>query len=312
MKLLLTVCFMALGLAAASGAQSAQPSAQKTVLVTGASTGIGRKIAERLAADGYFVYATARKPEDLKALAALKNVQAISLDVTHPQDIDAAVRAISKSGRGLYGLVNNAGIATAGAISDMSLDEYELVMNVNAAGPVRLIKAFEPLVIQQKGRIVNIGSISGILAASNLTAYAMSKHAIEALTDSLAGQLGPLGVWVSVVEPGNYNSQIGKNALGRIGAESPAAHSRGYQLRADRSNYKDPDEVAAAVEQALFEPQPKRRYMVVPNQDEAEITIRKQIEQLVQLNEGQAYTYDRTLLIKMLDDALGKARPQTH
>jgi len=183
---------------------------------------------------------------------------------------------------------------------------------VNAAGPVRMIRAFEPLIAEQKGRIINIGSISGILARQNLAAYAMSKHAIEALTDSLADQLSATGVKVSVVEPGNYNSAITKNAFTRMGVDSTAPRSQGYAFNADRSKYKDPDEVAAAVEQALSEPQPKRRYMVVPNQQEAEITIRKQIEQLVQLNEGQPYTYDRTALVKMLDESLATARPQTH
>jgi len=312
MKLFMNLSFALIAIVAFGQAQSADAPRAKAVLVTGASTGIGRKITERLAADGYFVYATARKPEDLKALGTIKNVQAIALDVTHPEDIAAALATITKAGRGLYGLVNNAGIATAGSIADMSFDEYELVMNVNAAGPVRTIKAFEPLIIEQKGRIINIGSISGILARDNLAAYAMSKHAIEALTDSLAGQLAPLGVRVSVVEPGNYNSAISKNAMARMGADSAAVHSPGYAVRADRSNYKEPDEVAAAVEQALFEPEPKRRYMVVPNPQEAEITIRKQIEQLVQLNEGQPYTYDRMALIKMLDEALAKARPQAH
>jgi len=312
MRVSLTLSFALLGGAALNHAQPAEPTAPKAVLVTGASSGIGRKITDRLAADGYFVYATARKPEDLKALGAMKNVQAVPLDVTHPEEIAAAVETIGKAGRGLYGLVNNAGIATAGTIADMRLEEYELVMNVNAGGPVRMIKAFEPLIIEQKGRIINIGSISGVLARQNLAAYAMSKHAIEALTDSLAEQLNPLGVQVSVVEPGNYNSAISKNALARMGADTAAAHSPGYVVRGDRSNYKEPDEVAAAVEQALFEPQPRRRYMVVPNQDEAEITIRKQIEKLVQLNEGQPYSYDRTTLVKMLDEALAKARPPAH
>ena len=301
-----------LGVLVMNAALPAESTAPKAVLVTGASTGIGRKITERLAADGYFVYATARKPEDLKALGALKNVQAVPLDVTHPEDIAAAVATITKGGRGLYGLVNNAGIGTAGAIGDMKLEEYDLVMNVNASGPVRMIKAFEPLIIEQKGRIVNIGSISGILASPNLAAYSMSKHAIEALTDSLASQVDTVGVRVSVVEPGNYNSEIVKNAMARMGADSAAARATGYAARVDRSNYKQPDEVAAAVEQALSEPDPKRRYMVVPNQEEAEVTIRKQIEQLVQLNEGQPYTYDRATLVKMLDEALAKARPQTH
>ena len=301
-----------LGVLVMNPALPAESTPPKAVLVTGASTGIGRKITERLAADGYFVYATARKPEDLKALGALKNVQAVPLDVTHPEDIAAAVATITKGGRGLYGLVNNAGIGTAGAIGDMKLEEYDLVMNVNASGPVRMIKAFEPLIIEQKGRIVNIGSISGILASPNLAAYSMSKHAIEALTDSLAGQVDTVGVRVSVVEPGNYNSEIVKNAMARMGVDSAAARATGFAARVDRSNYKQPDEVAAAVEQALSEPDPKRRYMVVPNQEEAEVTIRKQIEQLVQLNEGQPYTYDRATLVKMLDEALAKARPQTH
>jgi len=308
MKLFVIASFTLVAIPAVSGVQSAEPPTAKAVLVTGASTGIGRKITERLAADGYFVYATARKPGDVKELGAIRNVQALRLDVTQPADIAAAVELIGKAGRGLYGLVNNAGIASAGTVSEMSLDEYDLVMNVNAAGPVRMIKAFEPLIIEHKGRIVNIGSISGILARQNLPAYAMSKHAIEALTDSLAGQLAPVGVKVSVVEPGNYNSAIVKNALARIGADSPAVKSPGYAMRADRSNYKEPDEVAAAVEQALFEPTPKRRYMVVPNQEEAEITIRKQIEQLVQLNERQPYSYDRAALLKMLDEALAKTQ----
>jgi NAD(P)-dependent dehydrogenase (short-subunit alcohol dehydrogenase family) len=97
------------------GAESADPKRSKSVLVTGASTGIGRKLTERLAADGYFVYAGARKEADLKALAAIKNVQAVRLDVTNPQDINAAVETITNAGRGLYGLVNNAGVAAIGS-----------------------------------------------------------------------------------------------------------------------------------------------------------------------------------------------------
>jgi NAD(P)-dependent dehydrogenase (short-subunit alcohol dehydrogenase family) len=291
-------------------AQAGEPAKDKAVLVTGASSGIGRRITERLAADGYFVYATARKDSDLKALGALKNVQPISLDVTHGADIATAVEIINRAGRGLYGLVNNAGVGTGGTFAAMSWEEFDLVMQVNAYGPVRMIRAFEPLVIAQKGRIVNIGSISGIVASPKSGAYAMSKHAIEALTDSLAEQLAPLGVQVSVVEPGNYNSSIIKNELARLGADSPAFTSVGYVPQPDRSKEKDPEEVAIAVEHALFDPKPKRRYLIVPRQQEAEMTIRKQIEQLVQLNADQPYSYDRATLIKMLDETLATAPPQ--
>lgn len=274
---------------------------QKAVLVTGASTGIGRKITERLAAGGYFVYAGARKEADLKELGAIKNVQAVRLDVTDSKDIAAAVEIITKAGRGLYGLVNNAGVAISGAFTDTKEEDFDFLMQVNLYGPYRITRAFAPLIVAEKGRITTIGSISGILAGRNSGVYSMSKHAIEAFADSLAAEMAPLGVQVSVIEPGNYNSEIGKSAAKRLGVDPRLA---------DRSKYKPPDEVAEAVTQALFEPNPKRRYMVVPNQTEAEWTIKKAIEQLVQLNEGQAYTYDREAMVRMLDEALANARPK--
>jgi NAD(P)-dependent dehydrogenase (short-subunit alcohol dehydrogenase family) len=288
-------------LPALSHAEAPAAESPKAVLVTGASTGIGRKITEHLAAKGYFVYAGARKQADLDALGAIKNVQAVKLDVTRQEDIDAALATITKAGRGLYGLVNNAGVATVASATDTTLEEFTLIMDVNVYGPWRVTRAFAPLILAGKGRITTIGSISGVLAPRDLTAYAMSKHAMEAFTDSLGAQMQPLGVQVSIVEPGNFDSDIGKSATKRTGKDSRFT---------DRSKYKKPDEVAAAVEQALFEATPKRRHMVTPDQREAEVTIRKQIEQLVQLNEGQPYTYDRDALVKMLDESLAAARPK--
>jgi NAD(P)-dependent dehydrogenase (short-subunit alcohol dehydrogenase family) len=282
-------------------AQAPGASGQKAVLVTGASSGIGRKITERLAADGHYVYAGARKDVDLKDLAAIKNVQAVKLDVTDAKDIAAAVDIVNKGGRGLYAIVNNAGIGTLGPVIQTGKDELELTMAVNVYGPYRVTQAFGPLVVAQKGRVTTIGSISGFLAGPTSSVYSMSKHAVEAFTDSLAQELQPAGVHVSVVEPGNYNSEIAANAVARLGVQSPLA---------DRSKFKDPDEVAAAVSHALFDPNPKRRYLVVPVEGEADRTIRKQIARLVELNEGHAFTYDRDTLVKMLDEALAKSRPR--
>lgn len=276
---------------------------QKAILVTGASTGIGRKITERLAADGYFVYAGARNEADLQALGAIKNVQAVRLDVTKPQDIDAAVETVTKAGRGLYGLVNNAGVVTIGPLIDTTPAEFDLMMQVNAYGPYRVTKAFAPLIVAHRGRIINIGSISGILNDPDGGAYQMSKHALETFSVTLAQELAPSGVQVSIIEPGGYKSDIYKNEVERSGT--------GKQYVDEWTKLKEPDEVAAAVESALFEPRPKLRYMVVPIQEQAEITIKAQIEQLVQLNEGQRYTYDRATLIKMLDAALVGARPRS-
>ncbi len=284
---------------AAAVAPASPAATQKAVLVTGASTGIGRKITETLAAHGYFVYAGARKDTDLAELAAIKNVQSIRLDVTKAADIAAAVETITKAGRGLYGLVNNAGVAIAGPFADTKEEDFDFVMDVNVYGPYRVTKAFTPLIVASKGRITTIGSISGILSSRDLGVYSMSKHAIEAFADSLEQQMAPLGVGVSVVEPGNYNSEIGKSAVKRTGAPARLA---------DRSQYKPPDEVAAAVELALFEANPKHRYMVVPSQYEAEITIKKAIEELTQLNERHAYSYDRDALVKLLDEALAKTQ----
>jgi reactive intermediate/imine deaminase len=295
----LLVC--ALSAAACPLAVAAETAASpRAVLVTGASTGIGRKITEVLAAEGHFVYAGARKREDLEALSKIPNVQAIRLDVTEPADIAAAVETISRAGRGLYGLVNNAGVAAIGSLREMKDEDFDFVMQVNVYGPYRVTRAFAPLIIASKGRITNISSISGILSTASLGAYSMSKHAIEAFGDSLAADMTPLGVHVSLVEPGNYNSEIGSNAAKRTGAPTRFA---------DRSQFKDPDEVAAAVQLALFEAIPKRRYLVVPDAREAELTIRKAVEELAQLNERHAYSYDRDALVRMLDNALAAARP---
>jgi NAD(P)-dependent dehydrogenase (short-subunit alcohol dehydrogenase family) len=280
-------------------AEPPQGEGQKAVLVTGASTGIGRKITEKLAADGHFVYAGARKDSDFEELNAIENVQAIRLDVTVPDDIAAAVETVTTAGRGLYGLVNNAGVAVTGPFADTKEEDFDFVMQVNAYGPYRVTKAFAPLIVAAKGRITTIGSISGILSPRDLGVYSMSKHAVEAFADSLALQMEPQGVMVSVVEPGNYNTEIGNSAAKRSGVSRLT----------DRSLYKSPDDVAEAVRLALFEPEPKRRYMVVPNAYEGEITIRKAIQELVQLNEGHVHTYDREALIRMLDEALATARP---
>src|SRR5262245_36533987 len=211
---------LALGLVCSARAEIPKDATSKAVLVTGASTGIGRHITERLAAAGYVVYAGARKDADLDSLNKIKNVQAIRLDVTKPEDIDAAVATVTKAGRGLYGLVNNAGVASVGPMATMSMEEIELTMQVNLYGPVRMTRAFLPMLIESKGRITTIGSISGILASPRLNAYSMSKHAMEGFTDSFAADLEPTGVIVNIVEPGNFNSEIGASAARRTGQQS--------------------------------------------------------------------------------------------
>ena len=289
-------------------------SEQKAVLITGASSGIGRKITEVFAENGYFVYAGARKQKDIDALNAIENVQAIELDVTIQAQIDAAVATVNKGGRGLYGLINNAGVYIGGPLIDVDLEEFKWLMDVNVYGVYRMNQAFAPMLIESQGRISTIGSIAGTLAGRYGGQYSMSKHAIEAYTDSLAAEIEPLGVKVSVIEPGNYDSAIGDSAKARTLKKnedyarkgSPFAKDFEERLNRDwgRSQYKSPDEVAEAALHAMFADEPLRRYMVVPREEEAGWTIGKQIEKLVQLNDWQAYTYSREQLIEKLDAAM--------
>lgn len=303
--ILMVLTFLACVLPVTQITAAAETSAKGAVLVTGASTGIGRKITERLAAKGYFVYAGARKDSDLQALNTIKNVRAVKLDVTKPEEIAAAVNAISKEGRGLYGLVNNAGLTSFGSVTDVEMGEFDQVMAVNLTGPFRVAKAFAPLIVAAKGRVVNISSILGIASAEKMSVYSMTKHAIESFTDSFAKEMEPFEVKVSAVEPGTYKTDINQNAFKRANKEAPE------NLHSIEDSLKEPDEVAAAVELALFEQNPKRRYLVVPVENQHEMVIKKQLEQLVQLNEGQPYTYDRETLAKMLDEALKNSRPRT-
>ena len=313
---LLGVAIVLLSISACGNAVESDDGAekQKAVLVTGASTGIGRKMTEVFAEKGYFVYAGARKQADLDALDAIENVQAIRLDVTAQEEIDAAVQIVEDGGRGLYGLINNAGVFIGGPLVDVDLEEFKWLMDVNVYGVYRMTQAFAPMIIEEKGRISTVGSISGTLSGRFSGQYSMSKHAIEAYTDSLAAEMEPLGVHVSVIEPGNYDSAIGDSARKRQMAkkeqyalkDSPFAEAYEEWINEDwdRSHFKGPGEVADAALRAMFDEEPLRRYMVVPEEKEAGWTIGKQIEELVQLNEGQAYSYTRDELVEKLDAAL--------
>jgi len=291
---------------------AAEATTQKAVLVTGASTGIGRKITELLASKGVFVYAGARKDSDIKELNAIDNVMAVRLDVTIQEEIDAAVATITKEGRGLYGLVNNAGVAIVAPLIEVDEGELDFLFDVNIYGPYRITKAFSPLIIASKGRITTISSISGILSGTLFGPYSMSKHAMEAYSDSLAREMERFDVKVSVVEPGNYESEIGTTLKKRMEKNGIDIEGSPYQVEMqgmlDRvgsgTPQKDPEEVAEAVFHALFDEHPKMRYMVVPNLRQAEITIGKAMEEMVQLNQDQTYTFDRETLIKMLDETL--------
>ncbi len=280
-------------------------SGQKAVLVTGASSGLGRNMTEMMAANGYFVYAGARKDKDIAELNAIENVQAVRLDVTKQGEIDAAVKTITDAGRGLYGLVNNAGVLVLSPLNDTDEQEFDWQMDVNVYGPYRITRAFAPLIIESKGRVAIIGSIAGTLSSATWGPYSMSKHAMEAYADALADEMKDFGVEVSLIEPGTYQSKIADAAAKKAKQRYQADVNETVDwLTKALAESGDPDDVSKAVMHALFDHSPKSRYMVVPNQDQAYMTISTAMERLVQQNTDQQYSYDRAALIEMLDKAI--------
>ncbi len=290
-------------------ALAADQAGSRAVLVTGASSGIGRNIAETLAAEGHFVYAGARKDADLAELDAIPNVKGVRLDVTVQADIDAAVAFVRGQGRGLYGIVNNAGVGVFSPMNETPEKDLDFVFDVNVYGPYRVNKAFAPLLVESGGRTTTIGSISGYLSGAYSGTYSMSKFAIEAYTEALAEEMAESGVRVSVIEPGRFKSRIREKVvlhdLGVALADTAALDAAAKQALqgsiARNDALKEPDEVSAAVLHALFAEAPKLRYMVVPDAVEAHVTLRAALGRVVQLNADQIYSYDRDQLVALLD-----------
>lgn len=287
---------------------------QRAVLVTGASSGLGFKMTQTLSKNGFFVYATARKKADLDRLNAMKNVEAIKLDVLKQDEIDAAVDQVKKGGRGLYGLINNAGVAVFGPMIEVPVEQLDYQLDVNVLGPYRVLQAFAPMIIESKGRIATTGSIAGTISSPLYGIYAMSKHAIEAFTDSLTAEMQRFGVHVSVIEPGSYASNIGNTAKSRIINKGYWPQDTRYeQERAGTLNVLgqvdkgvDPQPVADAALDIMQSESPKARYMVVPNERQAQATLRTHMRRLLQQNQTQQFKYDNETLMNMLQEEMGK------
>ncbi|WOJ97393.1 SDR family oxidoreductase [Congregibacter brevis] len=309
---LLLSCLLSISLFAGAVSASTQ-AGQKAVLVTGASSGIGKQIALTLAERGFFVYAGARKARDIEALSAVANIQGIRLDVTLQDEIDAAVNEISQGGRGLYGLVNNAGVFLFDPLIEVTERDMQFIMDVNVFGPYRVTKAFAPLLIENQGRITTTGSIAGLFSGQLMGPYAMSKHAIEGFTDSLAAELAKFDVQVSVVEPGNFRSDIMKNMQRRIAEIEDGERSSLYEdeikrfasfTKADRSQQAAPIPVADAVYEFMTSETPKRRYLVAPNANEAHYAVSRALRRIVELNEGQLYSQSADDLARSFETLL--------
>jgi NAD(P)-dependent dehydrogenase (short-subunit alcohol dehydrogenase family) len=176
-----------------------------TVLLSGASTGIGRATAGRLGRSGWRVLAGARKDADLAALGTLAGVEPLRLDVTSEADVAAAAAA---AGERLDALVNNAGIAVTGPVEVLPVSAWREQLEVNLLGQVALTRAVLPAVVRARGRVVSVSSIGGRMALPLFGPYAASKYALEAMTDSLRREVRGQGVDVVSIEPGAIATPI--------------------------------------------------------------------------------------------------------
>jgi short-subunit dehydrogenase len=186
---------------------------QKTWLITGCSTGLGRSLAEVLRDKGSNVVATARRRETLNGLEG-ENVLLTELDVTRPDTIKAAVAAtVERFGR-IDVLVNNAGYGLLGAVEECSDEEARAVFDVNVFGLLTMLREVLPSMrAQGSGHVINLSSIVGLISFPGSGLYAATKHAVEALGESLYGELKPLGIKVTTIESGPFRTDFHGRSL---------------------------------------------------------------------------------------------------
>jgi NAD(P)-dependent dehydrogenase (short-subunit alcohol dehydrogenase family) len=226
----------------------------KTVLVTGASSGIGAACAVRLRDRGWRVLAGVRREG-----SAPEGTEEVLVDVTDPPphvELDE-----------LDGLVNNAGVAVAGPLEFLPADELRRQLEVNVVGQLRMTQLALPALRRSRGRVVNMGSISGLNALPFLGAYAMSKFALEAMTDALRIELAPWGIHVAIVEPGTIKTPIWTRERPEPPPEARPLYGKRIEafrrLAVARGSAGGPPEaVAVVVEHALTARRPRTRYLV--------------------------------------------------
>jgi len=227
--------------------------ATRTWLITGCSTGIGRALAERLLAKGERVFATARNPEQLRDLVVgHDNAHALKLDVDVAADIKAAVAAVERAGR-LDVLVNNAGYGYLTAIEEADEQGYRAQFETNMFGLIAMTKAVLPAMRERgSGHIINVASVGGFIGNPGSGFYAATKFGVVGFSESLSKEVGPLGVKVTVIEPGPFRTDWAGRSLQTsahpIAAYEQTVHARLKQLVAvNGRQVGDPKRAAEAI-----------------------------------------------------------------
>jgi short-subunit dehydrogenase len=246
-----------------------QNSNQKTALVTGASSGIGKEIAKRLIGDGYTVYVAARQIDKLTDLQLL-GARSLKMDVASEADITVAVETILAQTDGIDVLVNNAGFGLYGPMEEIGLDEARYQFEVNVFGPARLTQLLLPAMRAKKsGKIVNITSMGGKMYTPLGSWYHATKHALEGWSDCLRLELEPLGIDVIVVEPGILETAFGdvvSEGLIKRSGTGPYAKMTKAVATSTRASYgkgtaSPPTLIADVVAKAVVARRPRTRYV---------------------------------------------------
>jgi NAD(P)-dependent dehydrogenase (short-subunit alcohol dehydrogenase family) len=251
------------------------PNSTKSVVITGASSGIGRASVELMSQAGWQVFATVRKPADQDKLRS-QNIVPVLMDVEDPASISAAGQEIESQlgGRGLDGLVNCAGIGVARPVEYASLDDIRQIFEINVFGQIAVTQALSRLLRQNRGRIVNVTSIGVNIAIPFGGLLNSSKSAFAMLSDSLRLELRPFGVRVIAIEPGAIATPAVEKTLGDIEkvienmpAEAQAQYGEmlrnfGQKAYAREKSGSPPEVVARAVHHALTSTRPRIRYRV--------------------------------------------------
>ena len=246
----------------------------RSVLITGCSSGLGLYMAESLQKDGWNVFATARKEEDIENLKS-KGINAFFLDVTDSESIGKLVEYVSEKTNGkLYALINNAGCGYSGALEDITRDAMRKQFEVNVFGVHELTNKIIPIFRKNRaGQIINISSAAGRFSTPFMGAYSASKFALEALSDALRLELRNTGIKVSIIEPGPLKSDFSKNASAIFQKQVNPSENSHYkdiyekmgkyrQTKETKKNIPGPDAFYKKVKHALESKRPKIRYPV--------------------------------------------------
>lgn len=248
---------------------------QRSVLITGCSSGIGKAAAEFLKNKGWYVFATARKVKDIESLKTA-GFESCALDLDNSNSIENAVNyVLSKTSGTLDALVNNAGYGLTSAIEDLTRDELRAQFESNVFGLQELTNKLIPVFRKQgHGRIVNISSIVGKFALPYVGAYSASKFALEALSDALRLELADTNISVSIIEPGPIKSKFSENAykiFENLKNKDKSPHSKVYKIiqqqrqdKAKQGNKYPAKDVVKRIQHAIESKRPKARYLVTP------------------------------------------------